>query len=56
MSCYNRHWDTIDDAADDLGGDAARVESDDREPGPDDWLPIGDVVSGLLRGWRGDDE
>jgi hypothetical protein len=48
-----------DDERDDLGrSDPARAdEVDGRDVTTDtDWLPIGEVVSGLLRGWRLDDE
>lgn len=52
--CFERY----DDDTDDLGRTAESVdEVDGRDVSTDDdWLPIGEVVSGLLRGWRGDDE
>lgn len=51
--CFREH----DDDTDDLGRETERVdEVDGRGVETDgDWLPIGEVVSGLLRGWRGDD-
>jgi hypothetical protein len=39
-----------------LGGETDRVDEVDGRNVETDWLPIGDVVSGLLRGWRLDDE
>lgn len=56
VTCYYRHDETIDDDTENLGRDAERVdEVDGRDVSTDDWLPLSEVVSGLLRGWRGDD-
>jgi len=52
--CFERY----DDDTDDLGRETERVDEVDGrgvEGRDDDWLPLSEIVSGLLRGWRGDD-
>jgi len=52
--CFERY----DDDTDDLGRETERVDEVDGrgvEGGDDDWLRLSEVVSGILRGWRGDE-
>lgn len=46
-----------DDDTEDLGGETVRVdEVDGRNVEAEaDWLPLGEVVAGIIRGWRLDD-
>lgn len=51
-------FDLDDDERDNLGrSDPDRVDEVDGlgVEGGDDWIPLAEVVSGILRGWRGDD-
>ena len=51
--CFERY----DDDTDDLGRETERVDEVDGRgvEGRDDWLPLSEIVSGLLSGWRGEE-
>jgi len=49
--CFERY----DDDTDDLGRETERVDEVDGRGVETDWLSLAEVVSGLLRGWRGDE-
>jgi len=52
--CFERY----DDETADLGRETVRVDEVDGRgvEGGDDWLRLSDVVSGILRGWRTDED